>query len=242
VPPSTTSRRPSRLLPTLGAVTLPALVASALLVAHAAAIGLSSKKLAAFTVTGGPTVPTVYAATDFTGTSGPSITTVPLPTGQTWTINAGTWTISNNEAAVSNTALANAWVSAGTNSAAVQVNLIFTQTSRRSGVTLLDNGTNRLYAVVSQQTGGRVQLYKQVGGTTTLLAAANGLGTPASAILRVEAFSSTINVYFAGALVITYVLNPTEVGQFEGPTNVRYGLMADGDSNTLFDDFLVTGP
>ena len=30
--------------------------------------------------------------------------------------------------------------------------------------------------------------------------------------------------------------------KFKGAGNVRYGLMADGDSNTQFDDFLVTGP
>jgi hypothetical protein len=217
-------------------------LACALLVAHAATIGLSSTKLAAFTLTGSPTVPTVYAATSFTGTNGQSITAVPLATGQKWTINAGTWTITTNRAAASNTPLANASVSTGTHSAAVQVNLIFTSTSRRAGVTLLDNGTDRLYAVVSQQTGGRVQLYKQVGGASTLLASANSLGTPASAVLRVEAFSTTINVYFAGTLVITDNLTPTEVTQFKAAGNVRYGLMADGDSNTLFDDFLVTGP
>jgi hypothetical protein len=213
-----------------------------LLVAHAAAIGLLSNKLVDFDLAGSPTVPTVYAATDFTGTDGQSITAVPLATGQTWTINGGNWTIMGNEATHNNTPMANASVSAGTTSAAVQVTLDFPATARRAGVTLLGDATSFLYAVVDNGNGGQVLLYKRVGSTSTLLGSLTGVGLPQTAVLRVEAFTNTINVYFAGTLVISYTLNSAEVTQFKAATHVRFGIIADSDPQTNFNDFIVTGP
>jgi hypothetical protein len=215
---------------------------SGLLIAHAAVIGLLSNNLAAFDLTGTPPVPTVYAATDFTGTDGQSITAVPLATGQTWTINAGNWTIQGNEATHNNTPMASAWVSAGTTSAAVQVTLDFPATARRGGVTLLGDATSFLYAVVDNGNGGQVLLYKRVGTTSTLLGSLIGIGLPSTGVLRVEAFTNTINVYFAGTLVISYTLTPAEVTQFKAATHTRFGIIADSDPQTAFNDFMVTGP
>jgi hypothetical protein len=193
-------------------------------------------------VNGGPKVPTVLAYTDFTGTNGQSLTAVPLSTGQTWTINAGSWTILGNQATHTNTKLANAWISAGTTSAAVQVNLTFGATSRRAGVTLLGDSTSYLYAVVDNNNGGQVQLYKHAGTTDTLLASVINFGQPASGVLRVEAFTNTINVYFSGTLLFSYTLTPAEVTQFKSATHVRYGIIADQDPQTTFDAFTVEGP
>jgi hypothetical protein len=243
VSPSTSlTRSTSRQLAPVGAVTLLLLLVLGLLVAHAAAIGLSSNKLAGFDLAGSPSVPTPLAYTDFTGTDGQSITAVPLSTGQTWTINAGNWTIQGNEATHNNTPMANAWVPVGTTSAAVQATLSFPATARRAGVTLLGDATSYLYAVVDNGNGGQVLLYKRVGTTSTLLGSKIGVGLPATAVLRVEAFTNTINVYFAGTLVITYTLTPAEVTQFKAATHVRYGIIADSDPQTNFSDFLVEGP
>jgi hypothetical protein len=241
-PSHRTPDRSRRLPRTLAAITLPALLAGALLVAHAASIGLTSNSLAAFTFTGGPSVPNALAYTDFSGTDGQNITSVPLATGQTWTVGAGNWSVSGNEATHNNTPMANAWVSVGTTSAAVQVNLDFPATARRAGVTLLGDATSFLYAVIDNGNGGQVLLYKRVGTTSTLLGSATNVGLPSTAVLRVEAFTNTINVYFSGTLVISYTLTSAEVTQFKSSTHVRYGIIADSDPQTNFNDFEVDGP
>ncbi len=241
-PSHETPNRTHRPLRTLAAIALPLLLASGLLVAHAASVGLSSDQLAAFTVAGAPTVPTVLAWTDFSGPDGQSLASTPLSTGQSWTINAGNWTLNRNKATHNNTSMANAWVSAGTTSAAVQATLDFGATSRRAGVTLLGDATSYLYAVVDNGNNGQVLLYKRVGGTSTLLGSATNVGLPVTAVLRVEAFTNTIKVYFNGTLVITYTLTAPEVTQFKGATHVRYGIIADSDPQTDFDEFLVEGP
>jgi hypothetical protein len=215
------------------------LLTSGLLVAHAASIGLASRKLAAYTVSGAPTVPTVYAWTNFTAANNTDLNGLALPSGQNWTVHIGTWRINANQAATTaSTALSNASVSVGTTSAAVQANLTFGATARRAGLTFLDDGTNGMYVVVSNQNGGQIQMYKYQGGAT-LLATATGIGTPASATLRVEAFTNTINVYFGGTLVLTYTLTPAEATLFKGAAHVRFGIIADSDTNTTFDDYRV---
>jgi hypothetical protein len=240
VSPSTSPRRSRRTLCLLGALALPFLLVCDLLLAHAAAIGLSSGQLAAFTITGGPVVPNAIAYTDFTGTTGQSITTKPLDTGQNWTIDVGPWTFNGNEAVHTNTTFADAWINAGTTSAAVQVTLDFGATKRRAGVTLLGDATSFLYVVVDNNDG--VDLYKRVSGTDTLLANNANVGTPTSAVLRVEAFTNTIDVYYAGSLVISYPLTAAEISLFKSPTHVRYGIVADRDPQTNFDLFEVDGP
>jgi hypothetical protein len=237
VSPSTSLHRRPLSVPI--AVTLSVILASSLLVAHAASIGLAAKRLGSFAIANAPTAPTVYAWTAFTAANNTDLNGLALPSGQTWTVHIGTWRINTNQAATTvSTALSNASVAVGTVNAAVQITMIFGATARRAGVTFLDDGTNGMYVVYSNQNGGQLQMYKYQGGAT-LLATTTNVGTPASATLRVETFTNTINVYFAGTLVMTYTLTAAEATLFKAAAHDRFGIIADSDTNTKFDDYRV---
>jgi len=179
--------------------------------------------------------PTVLAWTNFTGTTGTNLNGHALNAGGTWTADLGTWTIQTNTAGASNTALANIDLNVGTQNAAAVATLTIGATAN-SGLVVNDNGTVALYALYSKAAGGTLTLYKYSGGAT-VLGTATGVGTAATGTLKVDSTTTTIKVSWNGTVLISYPLTPAEVTTFHGATNNRFGLIADGDSVTRFDDF-----
>lgn len=212
--------------------------AAGLLGASAASLnGAIAAKLGAWNVTQGTGAPTVLTWSSFTGATGTNLSGKALNGPGTWIVDAGTWTIQTNRAAASNTTRANMSVNVGTQNATAVVTLTI-GASARAGLVVNDNGTAALYAIYSRNAGGRIRLYKD-NGTQTLLATVSGVGTPASAVLKVDSTTTTIKVSFAGTQVLTYTLTAAEAATYHAAGNNRFGLIADRDTVTRFDDFHV---
>jgi hypothetical protein len=226
-------------LRTFTAISVAVIVALAVGVSAASLNGVAAAKLGAWNVPGTTSAPTVLAWANFNGTTGTNLNGQALNGGGTWTADIGTWTIQGNAAAAASTALANLVTSAGTNSASVLSTMTFGATAR-AGVLALDNSANAVYALYSKTAGGTVQLYKYNGGAT-LLATVTGVGTPTSAVMKLDATTSTLKVSWNGTVVLSYTLSAAEITVFKTGTNLRYGIIADSDSLTRFDDFHVDG-
>jgi hypothetical protein len=229
-------RRPASTLLALLVVT------TGLVVASAARIPLASANLAEYTINGGTGAPVVYTWSNFTGATNTNLNGAALNGGGTWTVHVGTWVLdnANRGKASASTALANMSTNVGQVNAAVEAVLTFPVTARRAGLTFNDDSNNGMFVVYTDTAGGSLLLYKAAGAITQI-AAVTGVGVVATADLRVEAFDPTVKVYLNGTLWITYTLTAAERTTFKAAGNTRYGLIADSDANTRFDDFRVTG-
>lgn len=229
--------RANRLLGIVVATTMCVTVAGGSL-AGAQPIGpQTSKVLSAFSMVASTGAPNVLTWANFTGANGTNLSGKTLNGGGTWIADSGTWTIQTGTAASTNAPLANVDTNVGTQNASALATLTFGATAN-AGLVALDNGTTTLYTLYSKAGGGTMTLYKYAGGAMTLATAA-GIGTPASALVKLDASTSTIKVSFAGTQVLTYTLTAAEVTSLKGAANNRFGLMADADGTTRFDDFHV---
>ena len=229
--------RANRLLGIVVATTMSVTVAGGS-VASAQAIGpQTSKVLTAFSMAASTGAPNVLTWANFTGTNGTNLSGKTLNGGGTWVVDGGTWTIQSNRAAATNVALANVITNVGTQNASTLATLTF-GASASAGLIGLDNGTTALYTLYSKAGGGTMTLYKYAGGAVVLATAA-GIGTPASALVKLDASTSAIKVSFAGIQVLSYTLTAAEITALKGTANNRFGLVADSDSTTRFDDFHV---
>jgi len=208
-------------------------------VAGAANLGpQGTATLGAWKILGGTGAPNVATWANFTGANGTSLTGKTLNGGGTWTTDVGTWTIQSNQAASSNAAIANMDTSAaGTQNASVLTTLTIGATAN-AGLVALDNGTVAIYALYSKTAGGTVTLYKYNGGPT-VLATATGVGTFASTIMKLDALTNTIKISLGATQVLSYSLTAAEITTFKGAANNRFGLIADSDAVTRFDDFHI---
>ena len=225
---------------------LPGIIATLLLtvatvgtsVAFAASTnGLSPRTLGAWTIPGGTGAPTVVTWDSFTGTNGTSLSGRALSGGGNWVVNGGTWTIQTNRAASTSATRARISVAGGNQNRSALATLTI-GASARAGLVALDSGTAYIYAVYSKASSGTMQLYK-FSGSATLLASVTGIGLPATAEMKLDASTNTIRVSFAGVQVLSYTLTAAEITTFKNAANNRYGLIADADSVTRFDDFHV---
>ncbi len=229
--------RANRLLGIVVAITV-AITVSGGSVAGAKPIGpQTSKVLTAFSMAASTGAPNVLTWADFVGTNGTNLSGKALNGGGTWIVDGGKWTIQTNSAGSTNVALANMDTNVGTQNASALATLTFGATAN-AGLVALDNGTTALYALYSKAAGGTMTLYKYSGGAV-VLASMTGIGTPASALVKLDAMTSAIKVTFAGTQVLSYTLTAAEITALKGATNNRFGLMADADGTTRFDNFHV---
>lgn len=227
----------SRLLGIVVATTLFATVASGS-VAGAANLGPQSPKtLGAWVIPGGTGAPNVITWANFNGVTGTNLSGKALNGPGTWTVDGGIWTIQANNAASTNVAIANVDVNVGTQNAASLATLTL-GASANSGLVALDNGTVAVYVLYSKAAGGTITLYKYSGGPVVLGTVA-GVGSPASAVMKLDATTTTMKVSFAGALVLSYPLTAAEIATLKTAANNRFGLIANNDAVTRFDDFHV---
>ena len=127
----------------------------------------------------------------------------------------------------------------GTVSAAVESATTDFGGNPRAGLIGLSNGASFVYAVYDKAAGGTIQLYKYVGGVSTLLASTTGVGPPIIAPIRLDALTNTIKVSWNGVLRLSYTLTAAEITLLKSAGHDRFGIMADGDASTNFDDFHV---
>lgn len=213
-------------------------------VAAAASLPTTRAMLFASDLVGSTGAPTVLAWSNFTGASGTNLSGKALNAGGAWTVHLGTFVIDtlNRGRATPATAYANMSVNAGVVAASVEVVLTFTTTARRAGVTFNDDGSNGMFAEFSDLNGGQALLFKADTTGITQIGSALGLGAPASVTLRVDATTTTTKVFVNGVQKIAYTLTALESTTFRSAANTRFGLIADNDAGTRFDDFHVDGP
>ncbi len=210
-------------------------------VAGAAPLGpQTSRTLGAWIIPGGTGAPNVLTWSSFTGPNNTNLAGKALNGGGTWIAQFGTWKLSSkNTANSSNTALSNLTTAVGTVSAAVESTTLDFGGNPRAGLVALSNGTSFLYAVYTKTAGGTVQLYKYVSGVSTLLASTTGVGLPIVAPMRLDATTNTIRVWWDGTARLSYTLTASEVTLLKSAGHDRFGIIADGDASTNFDDFHV---
>jgi hypothetical protein len=230
--------RPSRIVATVVAAIL--LVVS--VPASAAMLTLSSQGIGTFVLNAGPGTPNVHRWTSFTASNGTNLNGAALNPSGTWTVDAGTWTVNANRAAVTSTANARIRTDAPGPNAAVETVLTFPIATRRAGVILNGSGANYLAVEWRNPTAttGQIRLRRFAPTASTLATVTVPL--PATARLRVESFSNTIQVFVDGTLVLSHTLSAANVTLFKSATATRFGLYASSDANTRFDDFHVDIP
>ncbi len=207
-------------------------------VAGAQPVGpVTSKVLTAFSMAASTGAPNVLTWANFTGTTGTNLSGQALNGSGTWIVTAGTWTIQSNAAATTSVALARIDTNVGTQNATALATLTF-GVSANAGLVALNNGTNFVYALYSTATGGTITLTKSTG-STVVLSTVTGVGTPTSASMKLDASTTTLKVSFAGNVVLSYTLTAAEITALKGTTNNRFGLIANKDTVTRFDDFHV---
>jgi hypothetical protein len=228
--------RRARVLGLVTSVTLAATVAGGLGASAASLNGATSAPLGGWVYPATSVAPNVLAWASFNGATNTNLDGQALNGGGTWIVDTGSWRIQGNRARSSNTAMSNIGVDVGTPDAAVIVTLTVSGTTN-AGVLANDDGTAALYALYSRSAGGTIRLYKYVGGAT-VLATATGVGTAAGTI-ELDSRTTTVTVSWNGTQVLSYALTPTEAATLHGAGNSRFGLIADGDGTTRFDDFHV---
>lgn len=240
-------RRPRRRVLIVGA----ALAIASTLVGRAFAAGLfvSSEQITAQNLTGVSGAPTVYGWDNFDRVQNPLQGTA-SPGGTVWNAQIGTW-LTNGTTARTSTSNTNANMLM--NAPTVDASLVVTITpgtgTARPGVTFNDDGDDNMLLLYSSSGGGTLTLSTYFGPTRVFLASVNGVGNPSSSFeLRVTSIGPTITVYVNGSIRMTQTLTGANLCKFkdtgpgcvsDGQANVGFGLWADTDTQSTFDDFRV---
>ena len=240
-------RRPRRRVLMLGAV----LAMASMLLGRAFAAGLfvSSDQIMAQNLSGLSGAPTVYGWDNFDRVQNP-IQGSTSPSGMVWTAQIGTWLADGSTA---RTATANANANVLMDVPSVDASMVVTITpgngTARPGVTFNDDGDDNMLLLYSSSAGGTLTLSTYFGPTRVFVASTNGVGNPNSTFeLRVTSIGPTITVYVDGTLRMTQTLTGANLCKFkdtgsgcvsDGQPNVGFGLWADTDTNSTFDNFRV---
>jgi hypothetical protein len=224
----------------VGAATMAA--PAAVPVASATSLGgVTSRRLGAWTLTGGSTAPTVLTWDGFTRPVGTDLNNAATGGGPVWRVIRGTWITATNQAqdkpSAQNAAVV---VDCGRVNATVTAVLLPGPTAYAGGVAFKSNGTNLLYAYYRNQSGGSVEVGKVVNGNATPLASSANVGAGVATTVSAAYAGGLVTIRINGVTVLTVSLSAADVTAFGA--NTRNGLYADNDSQTLFDDFRCESP
>lgn len=231
--------RARRTLRTLTAILVAVFVGSAAGASAATLNGVATANLGAWNLPGTTGAPTVVTWSNFTAPNNTSLGGAALNGGGTWIAQFGTWKVSSNRAGSSNSGFSNLTTSAGTVNAAVEATTIDLGGNPTAGLVAMSDGASFVFAQYEKSSGGRIRLFKYVSGTVTQLAEVTGVGGPAISPMRLDAITNTLKVSWNGAVVLTYSLNAAEIALFKSAGHTRFGIIANGDASTNFDDFHV---
>ena len=232
--------RTRRSLRNLAATLVAVSVASAVGVSAASLNGIAVASLGSWSVPGGTGAPTVLTWADFTGANNTNLDGHALIGGGTWIAQNGTWRVTSAEARSSNATRSNLVTAVGSPDASVEATLS-PGGNPSAGLVAMSDGASFVWAEFTKTSGGTIQLSMYATGTTTQLARVTGVGNPPTSVMRIDATTNTVEVSWNGVVVLTYALAPSEVALFKSAGHDRFGLMADRDTATRFDDFHIDG-
>ena len=215
--------------------------------AVAASLLVNSDQTTTENITGPSGAPTVYSWDNFDRVTTPLEGTA-SPGGLVWKPQIGTWPL-NGTTVRTNTsnADANVVMDLSVLDAAMVVTMFPVGANARPGLTFNDDGSNNMLLLYSSAGGGTLTLSTYFGTTRVFLASTAGVGAPGTSFeVRVVSLGPTITVFVNGTLRLTQTLTGTNLCKFkdtgtgctpDGRANVGFGLWADKDTVSFFDDF-----
>ena len=224
---------------------------SPLAVASAATVGgVVSDELASFTFSSAAGAPTVLTWENFDGPNGTNISGTNPDWGPgVWRSLGGTWRIQGNQADSTSSSLGSINVhTPGLVDAAVEITLDrFGSTTFDAGLLFNDNDYSVLILRYQSAANGTLALYNWNGGYTLMSSISNlypgGIATaPATVTLRARSNGAQVDSFIDGVLAFSYTLSPAEQTIYKSPTHDGYGMWAEFDTTTKFDDFHIDTP
>ncbi len=224
---------------------------SPLAVASAATVGgVVPDELASFAFPSTTGAPTVLTWENFDGPNGTNISGTNPDWGPgVWRSLGGTWRIQGNQADSTSSGLGSINVhSPGLVDAAVEITLDrFGSTTFDAGLLFNDNDYSVLILRYQSAGNGTLALYNWNGGYTLMSSISNlypgGIATaPATVTLRARSNGAQVDSFIDGVLAFSYTLTPAEQTIYKSPTHDGYGMWAEFDTTTKFDDFHIDTP
>lgn len=218
--------------------------------AFAASVGVASESVSVNTVSGSSGAPTVYAWDDFERTVNP-LQGSNSPSANLWKTGVGSWLTNGTiaQASTKNTD-ANTSIDAPGVDASIVVTITPFGTIPKPGVTFNDDGTDKMLLLYTKAGGGTLTLYTNFSSNRVVLSsvtAVGAVGTPFE--LRVTSVGPTITIFVNANLVMTQTLSGANLCKFKdigctpnGRANVGFGLWADTDTASTFNDFRIESP
>jgi hypothetical protein len=215
--------------------------------AFAANLSLSPDQNTTQNIVGTSGAPTIFSWDDFNRTTTP-LEGQTTPGGLNWKPQIGTWPL-NGTTVRTNTsnADANVIVDLATLDATMVVTMTPVGTNARPGLTFNDDGSNNMLLLYSSAGGGTLTLWTYFGPTRVFVASTAAVGVPGTSFeVKVTSNGPTITVFVNGTLRLTQTLTGTNLCKFkdtgagctpDGRANVGFGLWADNDTSSFFDDF-----
>ncbi len=217
--------------------------------AMAAQLLVSGEQITSANVAGVSGAPTVYSWDDFNRVLNLLPGSV-SPGGLVWKPQIGTWLLDGASARTSTSNKdANVLMELSVLDASMVVTMNPIGNNARPGVTFNDDGSNNMLLLYSSAGGGTLTLSTYFGPTRVFLASTSGVGAPGSSFeVRVTSNGPTITVFVNGTLRITQTLTGANLCKFkdtgtgctpDGQANVGFGIWADTDTQSTFDNFRV---
>lgn len=210
--------------------------------------GIGASDLTAFDELADPGAPTVISFENFDGPNNTNISgTTPDWGPGVWRSLGGTWRIRNNQAQSTSVSLGSINVHLGVSDGAAEVTLDRRNgTGWNAGLLFNDNDYSVLLVLWQAAGNGSLTLYKW-NGSFTQLATVNNLYSganpaPQEVQLRVRTVGSLVEASLDGTLILTHTLSPADTGLFKNAAHDGWGLWAESDSRTRFDNFHVDTP
>jgi hypothetical protein len=218
--------------------------------AFAANLLLASDQNTTQNITGTTGAPTIYAWDNFDRSGNLEGST--SPGGLVWKPQIGTWPLNGTTARTNtNNADANVVIDLSTLDAAMVVTMTPVGTNARPGLTFNDDGSNNMLLLYSSAGGGTLTLSTYFGTSRVFLASTAGVGAPGTSFeVKVVSLGPTITISVNGTLRLTQTLTGTNLCKFkdtgagctpDGRANVGFGIWADNDTSSFFDDFRLEG-
>ncbi len=235
----------------IASVSATLVVSPSLMAASAASVGgVAPDQLASFSLVSTSGAPTVLTWENFDGPNGTLISGTNPDWGPgIWRSLGGTWRIRGNQADTTSSSLGSINVhNPGLVDAAVEITLDrFGSTTFDAGLLFNDNNYSVLILRYQSTANGTLALYSWNGGYSLLSSVTNlypgGIGTaPATVTLRARTSGAQIDAFLDGALQFSYTLSTAEQTIYKSSNHDGYGMWAEFDTTTKFDNFHVDTP
>ena len=200
--------------------------------------GLTAESLGAWVLPGGAGVPTMAAWDNFARADGTNLNGQATgDNGPAWQVVSGTWTTSANAGKLSvNARDAALVVDCGATNATVTATITLPANGNFSAGLALKQGTAGFLSVeYGHGNSGNIEIARTLSGSRQVLASVTNLGRNSPATLAATYLDGTVTVQLNGVSRLSATLDSATEAVYRPHT--RFGLSADNDSLSTFDNF-----